>query len=251
MTKAEVYKMVIDMQLQSGQGCSGIVKLGNDPTVAGHLDELIEEGLVKACDTGGSMGHPESRIFYMPTKGYNVWEDEDPNEYSRFKGRNLHLVRLYLDILPEGQEDPDNFTRTVMLQDPEWMKKYSDWLEINKDELEIMKNLDNCYDEPIFEFTQEEKDYIKTRSWYKENKTIKESLKASNGFVSDRNEIISINNKLIKLYTQKGDESEAEKAREDIKNCEQEIFERKRINKWLMSQDGDSQIQDIFEIETV
>ena len=251
ITKAEVYKMVIDMQTKSGQGCSGIVKLGNEPMVGPYLDELIEEGLIKACDTGGSIGHPESNIFYMPTKGYNVWEDEDPNQYSRHKGRNLSLVRLYLDILPEEQQNKFDLTRTVMLRDPEWMKKYTEWLEINKEELEIMVNLDNFYDEPNFELTQEEIDYIQTRGWYKDNKSIKECLKSSNGFISDRNEIISINNKLIGLYGQKNDEAEIKKCEKDIEKSEQEILDRKRINKWLMSQDGDSNIQDLLQQETV
>ncbi len=251
MTKADVYKMVIDMQVKSGQGCSGIVKLGNEPMVGPYLDELIEEGLIKACDTGGSMGHPESRIFYMPTKGYNVWEDEDPNEYSRFKGRNLHLVRLYLDILPEEQGNKFDLTRTVMLRDPEWMKKYTEWLEINKEELEIMVNLDNFYDEPNFEFTQEEIDYIKTRGWYKENKTIKECLKSSNNFISDREEVISINKKLIKLYELKSDAENIENSKKDIEDNEKQIFDRKRINKWLMSQDVDSKIQDLLQEESV
>ena len=77
MTKSELYETIIDGQRRHGQGLSGIVRaLGeNAETIGEYLDELIEEGLIKRCETGGSLGHPESNRFYMPTTGYNVWED--------------------------------------------------------------------------------------------------------------------------------------------------------------------------------
>src|ERR1035437_7876038 len=102
MTKQEFYKEVISVQKKTGQGLSGIVKvMGTDSgKFTQYLDEFIEEGLIKACDTGGSLRHPESNIFYMPSKGYNVWEDDGTDdEYQRHKGRYLTFVRLYLGAL--------------------------------------------------------------------------------------------------------------------------------------------------------
>jgi len=77
MNKAEVYKVIIDTQRKTGQGLSGIVRVMgvNAGSFFNYINELIEEGLVKCCDTGGSLGHPESNKFYVPTKGYNVWGD--------------------------------------------------------------------------------------------------------------------------------------------------------------------------------
>ena len=70
------------------------------------------------------------------------------------------ILRLYLDILPnDGDEGVNKFdmTRTRMLQSPEMMKKYSEWLETNHEELEIMKNLDNFYVAKVIEFSDDEK----------------------------------------------------------------------------------------------
>ncbi len=84
MTKAEVYSGLIDIQKKTGQGLSGIVTVMGETAhlFRKYLDELIEEGLVECYDSGGSLGHPESNRWYMPTKGYNVWKDGIENENS-------------------------------------------------------------------------------------------------------------------------------------------------------------------------
>ena len=83
--------MVIEMTKKTGQGCSGIVKLGNISSIAGHLDALVEEGVIKVCDSGGSMGHPESNKWYMPAKGYNVWEDYGPKDEYKFEHKGYYI----------------------------------------------------------------------------------------------------------------------------------------------------------------
>ena len=136
---------------------------------------LIEEGLMKACDTGGSIGHPESNIFYMPTKGYNVWEDEGTDgQYSRHKGRYLQFVRFYLGALAEehGEGDSDikkwiNPTMMDVIRNVESMKMYSEWLERNEKALEEMINLDDFYKAPKVEFTEEEISWIKSKVYYR------------------------------------------------------------------------------------
>jgi predicted transcriptional regulator len=64
ITKEEFYKKLIDIHKKCGQGLSGIVRVQSSE-IDRYLDELIEEGLVICCDTGGSIGHPESNRFYM------------------------------------------------------------------------------------------------------------------------------------------------------------------------------------------
>ena len=113
ITKSSVYKSLIDVHVASGQGLSGIVKV-HCHEYSIYLDELIEEGMVVVCGTGGSIGHPESNIFYMPTKGYNVWLDEGVDgECSRFSGRYLQFVRLYLGILTDYDEDREDLQKAI------------------------------------------------------------------------------------------------------------------------------------------
>lgn len=265
MTKAEVYKMVIDMQRKSGQGCSGIVKLGNDPSVAGHLDDLVEEGLIKACHTGGSLGHPETNIFYMPTKGYNVWEDDD-GEYSRHKGKYLRFVRFYLGVYDfrvaneTGDEQEDlkrkwlNPTMFDYIRDPDLMKSYAEWLERNKEELEIMINLSDFYPGAGVTFTDQEKEEIKSRSWYEENKKISDCLRDSESRVSNRKEFIRLSKQILELYERKGDsQKEIDTTKVEIEEAEKEILFRKKLHSWFNEQDMNANIQDVFgkEKETV
>jgi hypothetical protein len=253
MTKAEVYKMVIDMQLKHGQGLTGIVKIGNDPTVAGHLDDLVEEGLLEIFESSGTLGHPFSNQFYIPTKGYNVWKDgvENGNSKSVLGSENYFLnnVRFYLDSLEEhdGTESEIvkaiNPSRVMLIRDPHFMEGYAKWLKRNKEELEIMLNLDPIYVGKGIEFTEEEKDFIKSRPWFKENKTVKECLNLSL-------EVISLNNQLIDLYRKRGNsEKEIEEVESKIKKYESEIEFRKKLNRWFNEQDMNVKIQDVFNKE--
>lgn len=255
MTKEEFYKSAIELHKKCGQGVSGIVKLGNEPRIARYLDELIEEGLMKACDTGGSIGHPESNIFYMPTKGYNVWEDEGTDgEYSRHKGRYLQFVRFYLGALGEehGEGDSDikkwiNPTMMDVIRSVDSMKLYAEWLERNEEALEEMINLDDFYKAPKVEFTEEEISWIKSKDWYKENKTIAECFKESEKRKEKDLEIISINKQLIGLYNKSGGyKSELEKAVADISNTESDILKRKKVHNWFDSLDKKTKIQEVI-----
>lgn len=253
MTKEEFYKSSIELHKKCGQGVSGIVKLGNEPRIARYLDELIEEGLMKACDTGGSLGHRESNIFYMPTKGYNVWEDDDGG---RYKGKYLTFVRLYLGCLDdepeEGLDKKDikrfiNPTAMDLLRDSDTMKLYSEWLERNEAELEEMINLDDFYKSPKVEFTEDEISWIKSKDWYKENKTIAQCFKELESRKEKDLEIISINKQLIGLYNKSGGyKSELEKAVDDISNTENDILKRKKVHNWFDSLDKETKIQEVI-----
>lgn len=275
ITKEEVFKTVIEVQKKCGQGLPGIVKvLGGDESTKLHtqyLDELIEEGLIKACNTGGSMGHPESNIFYMPTKGYNVWEDDGidgkaSHHGTGYKGRYLTLVRFYLGNL---KDEPDE-TRTdlynsihpsyqVLAKNVKFMEEYTVWLKRNEKALNEMLNLEEDYwkvskvKKPKvgkkMSFTLAEIKWIKTRSWYKENLTIKKCLVESEAGIKEDDKEIDLCNQIIKL-AKKGIEinSDSNKKKEyKNKIAEQEkdisaIMEsrpiRKKINEWMKLQDN-------------
>jgi hypothetical protein len=149
-----------------------------------YLDEFIEEGLIKACDTGGSLGHPESNIFYMPTKGYNVWEDDGTDdEYQRHKGRYLTFVRLYLGALEktagDGRDDTKKWLDPCMLDligNSEIMQEYTVWLKRNEKSLQEMMDIDDFYQASKVEFSTEELEWITARDWYTENISVSECL---------------------------------------------------------------------------
>jgi len=260
MTKEEFYKEIIRVQRETGQGMSGIVKVmgAEASNFSRWLGEFIEEGLIKACDTGGSIGHPESNIFYMPTKGYNVWEDDGTDgQYSRHKGRYLQFVRLYLgalDKLPkEGRNENHKWLHPSMvdcLQSAETMEEYSKWLTRNEKALEEMVNLDDFYKAAKIEFSEEELTWIKSREWYDKNKTISQCIKDSNNRMSNAIERISINKQLIELYKDPSVSSkyssDLEKSLSEIKKDEKEITTRKKLQSWFESQDKNVNIQEVI-----
>lgn len=141
-TKESIYNELLNVHKQTGQGLSGIVRVmgPNSTTIGELLDELISEGKVKCCETGGSLGHPESNRFYIPTIGYNVWEDEGTDgQYSRHKGRYLHHVRKYLGI----KEESGIFNMNEYFNSENGQKDYNEWLERNKEQLDVMIKIPN------------------------------------------------------------------------------------------------------------
>jgi hypothetical protein len=253
-TKGEVYAELIKIQKSYGQGLSGIVTvLGGDAHLfRQYLDELIEEGLVECHDGGGSLGHPESNRWYMPTKGYNLWKDgiENGNGDTSY----LTHVRFYLgqidhDEEPENRENLAKWlspSAQILIQNSEFMKSYSEWLERNSEELEIMKNLDDFYDEPTVVLTEDDINWVKTKSWYEKNKSISSCLKSSiKGFDTDE-ERLKITKRIIELY--KSDtlkyKDDLKKALKDIEDHDSNILRRKRVNKWMESLDVEKLIQE-------
>ena len=260
ITKSEVYAGLIKVQKNTGQGLSGIVTVigENAQLFRQYLNELIEEGLVECFDDGSSIGHPESARWYMPTKGYNLWKDgiENGNGGRHSDSSFLTYVRFYLGAIdhdeePDGRDNLAKWLRPatqVLTQTPGFIKNYSEWLERNHEELEIMKNLDDFYDEPTPHITEDDINWIKTKSWYEKNNPISSCLELSvKAFDSDE-ENLSINKQLVKLMKQSGDskyDDELKKALREIENYDTNVLRRKRVNKWMESLDGEKTIQDI------
>jgi len=279
ITKEEVYQLVVDVQKKMGQGLSGIVKvLGGEKFSDLHtqyLDELIEEGLVKACDTGGSLGHPESNIFYVPTKGYNVWEDDGTDgKFSRHKGRYLTNVRFYLGILKEEPEEDRTElynaihpSYKVLAKNLEFMEEYAKWLKRNEKELEEMVNLEEDYYKVSkakrpkpgkMPFTAHEIKWIKGRSWYTENQTVKKCLVESENGLKEDEKSIDICDQIIKLAKRgieiNTDETKKKEYRNKIAESEQEKEEiieckpiRRKLNEWLKYQTPSVKIKTLIK----
>lgn len=142
MTKKEFYKAFIETQKKTGQGTSGIIKVAGGDTIAKHLDEMIAEGLCVAMDTGGSLGHPESNIFYLPAKGYNVWKEENSMA-------SLECVRYFLAEDKENYKgDPFIGIDRSSFEDEDGMLHdfYKDWLSRNQADLDDMLSLSEEYE---------------------------------------------------------------------------------------------------------
>lgn len=255
LTKAEVYKTVIDIQKSSGQGLTGIVRVmgENSHYFNMYLDELIEEGLVECYENSSTMGHPESNRWYMPSKGYNLWEDGMKNEGN--ENAYLTYVRFYLGQIDHDEEPDDrenlakwlNPSAQSLIQDPNFIKGYSKWLKRNKEQLDIMTSIDDFYDTPTIEFSTEETEWIKTRSWYEKNKLVSECVSLSNEAIEEEREALKLNKELITLYKKSGADKykeELEKTELEVENFDKSLLRRKKLNKWLENLDKKKSIQE-------
>jgi hypothetical protein len=142
-TKEEFYKDFIKMQKKSGQGTSGILKIKGGAVIEKYLNELIKEKLIIMIDTGGSLGHPESNRFYLPSKGYNVWSESNTMD-------SLECVRYYLAKL-EDPNKPYEGSKFFGITDKNFQEGgnyhefYTEWLERNKEALDEMISLSDVY----------------------------------------------------------------------------------------------------------
>lgn len=255
MTKSELYYNIIKIHKEHGQGLSGLVVAYSDENRQ-YMNELIDEGLIKRCDTGGSLGDPESNMFYTPTKGYNVWEDDGTDgEYIRHKGRYLTFVRLYLGILPEIKKSILDITALECLQNPEVMKNYSDWLNRNEVLLKEMLELSSDYIEENTILTDIEKKWIADRSWYIDNSIVSDCLERSIKYTNDYDKyddrIIEISKELLTLYKTDVDKysDSIKKAEADIEKINKNRLIRKRVNRWLSEQKQTAKIKKVLKIK--
>ena len=263
ITREEVYKNLVTITKETGQGLSGMVKLmgENKMEYSKHLDDLVKEGLVKACHTGGSLGHEESNIFYMPSKGYNVWEDEGVDGYySRHKGRYLTFVRLYLGIVDKNPASPIDPSLTFLLQNPDVMKEYSEWLGRNSEALKEMtemsaqlpkskKTKKSASTNSLF--SEEEILWIKGREWYKENQPAGVCLKRSIEYIEEGTdkEIVKTIKELMPLLKMNPEKyrDKIEEYEKDLLSVDIEMGYRLRFNEFISTQDKNKKIQSLIK----
>ncbi len=235
MTKREIYEGAISIQKKSGQGLSGIVGQASFE-VQELLDELVEEGSLKLVRNRNN--YLPDDIWYFPTTGYCVFEDFSDK-------RTLGFVRMFLG----DTEIFLNFPYTTFIQDPDYMKAYSDWLIKNKEQLDIMINLDEEYKGEDVLFTDKEIEDIKSREWFTDNKSVKDCLQESRNRVKELEEMISLNGRIITLYKQKGNsEKEIEECEKSIEDTKKQIKFRKRLHNYLDSLDQKKPIQEQFTL---
>lgn len=263
ITKEEVYKNLVHITKETGQGLSGIVKVmrEHNSLYSKHLDDLVKEGLVKSCHTGGSLGHEESNIFYMPSNGYNVWEDEGVDGYySHHKGRYLTFVRLYLGIVDKNPDSPIDPSLTSLLQNPEVMKEYSEWLDRNSEALKEMIGLSDSLPKskktkksPTTNslFSEEEISWIKKKSWYEENQPAGVCLKRSLEYIeegTDKEIVKSIKQimPLLKMNPEKY-RDKIEEYEKDLLSVDIEMGYRLKFNDFISTQDKNKKIQSLIK----
>ena len=120
MTRVEFYNAAVSVYEETGQGVPGFSRIHMPD---GIIEGLIKEGLLKSVITRYS--HLPDDETLCITKGYCVEEDINKSDLSA-----LHYLRLYKGIEQElsGVGFPDN---AKLIQDPGFMKGYSEWLTKN------------------------------------------------------------------------------------------------------------------------
>lgn len=240
MTKRELYENAVSIQKKSGQGLSGIVGRMNSD-IQDLLDELVEEGHLRVIHQSYSYLPDDS--WYFPTKGYCVF---DPNEEEK---RALSFVRMFLG---KTEEIFVNLPYTDFIQNPDFMKAYSDWLTKNKEQLDIMINLDETYPGEDVLFSNEEIEDIKSKEWFEQNKSVKECLSESKSKLKDFEEMITLNERIVSLYKQKGNsEKEIVECETSIEDTKKQIKFRKRLHNYLDGLDQNKPIQEQFMLEMI
>lgn len=201
-SKGELYTSIVEMHQRSGQGMSGLIP-AYMPNVSTWMDELIQEGLIKEHDSGGTLGHPMSNRWYYPTQGYSVWDREKPM-------LELSFVRFYLGLVGEEAESIVENSFSDFSRNPERLEMYLEWLKINKSELEVMLSISPFYKS---ELNSEIVDKVKEKGYYKSNRKVSEVMNIVD-------EIISVSNQLIKLYGSNAEyATDLEKAEKDVIDC--------------------------------
>lgn len=242
-SKSDFYKSLIDIHKKCGQGLSGIVRYKSD-LLGRYLDELIEEGLVKCCDTGGSLGHPESNRFYCPTKGYCVWDDYNSTQ-------SLTFIRLYLNILKTESTSPIHPTITDVIRNVDFMEEYTKWLKKNQVSLKEMMELSDIYNDSLDgDLPQKIINYVKTRIWFEKNETVANCIKTLIDGDNDIKKQIHLQKELLNLKkraNQIGENHNIQKDQEDLDEMISQSKMRPQIRTWLEKQNKTELIQKIIK----
>jgi len=228
MTKKELYDAIVNVYLETGQGTSGIIiKMKSQLRIP--MQSLIDDGLIKKVDI--RFNHLPNDDFYCLTDRYCVEEDEDPGA--------LSYIRYYL-----GHNDMGlNVTRSQVEGSSDFMTGYRNWLQKHKEELR------NSFDRKNVEVSdmtlnEEEINFLKSKSWYTENKTIGDCISRNREGESTDRELIGLYNRLISL--EKISSKDSKKNEDELEKVEKNLRIRDKINYFLSSHDEMSNIQDVI-----
>lgn len=194
MTKTEFYNQLASLTKKTGQG----LELNFARMIPGFnqemLDELIEDGLVHMFSHPG--GYLPGEDWICLTGIYNV---ESVNKRDSIQA--YAFMRYYLGIIKEGdqlyplaKETPENIIANSI-------DVYKEFLMKNLEGLEAIKRIktDNQFETTMNDQTV---DFLKSRDWYKDNKSIKDCIKVCEDANHSDEEDISINNQIINLCIQ-------------------------------------------------
>jgi len=238
MNKSEIYTAIVETQKLTGQGTSGIVAevAPNRIEFSRYIDELIDEGLVKACHTGTTIGSAGSNIFYVPTKGYCVWDDKNTP-------MALEFVRFYLGLLHYEPRNKWEMSEKMFVTDPTILNKYLTWLNRNKLDLEVMLSIDPFYE---LKLDESEINWVAQKDWYINNITVEESLEKSAERLVKDTELLRIMSELLGLYKQKNDNDKAREINLEIVEIKKDINIRTKVNSFLETLDKTTKIRETF-----
>lgn len=254
-TKSEFYTKVINIYKETGQGLSGIAFVMGAEAFRTYMNEFIEEGLMICCEDGTTIGHPESARWYMPTKGYNVWLDNDSDD--RLLGKNLRFIRYYLGAIELDNEPAIEREKIqkwltpsaqILAQSPEFITKYSEWLNKHHKALEEMKNLSNIYPGASLKMDDTTKNYVKSYNSYKKNSTVSEIIDdLSNDLNIDR-KILDTTASMVSLMRKAGKSKEKiAESESEIQKYTKEIETIQHAIKFLQEQNPEDKIQNVVK----
>jgi hypothetical protein len=234
-TKEQLLNDLINVTKSSGQGIPQfVIDRGGWQDIA---DELIDEGYVTVHK---HKEHDPALIWYCYNKVYNVEKDT----YG-FNGSMLYysFMRHYLRIDEDESKGvlPSN-SEVVQAN----MDKYKEWLIENLEGLEAIKNLEEVTIGT--ELLDEQKEYLKSRGWYKDNLTIKESLEK----LIDRTQIIEElshnTEKMIKLMGEHSKyDTEKKKYIKELEEYKFQLKARKKLYSIMDGEDSNIKVKEVFK----
>ena len=238
MTKSEFYNSVVKIYTETGQGVPGFFR--GRAVSERDLNSLIEEGLLKSVTI--SFSHlPDDETICL-TKGYCAEE-----EITRRDTTALSYVRYYKG-LEQGLEKIGGPSNQQLSEDTEWLKGYNEWLEKNRVSLE--EKIDLLPESKSSDFLNEkEKQYLISRDWFKNNLTVRESLRDSRKRTDTERQIIETCNELIALTkNSEKHKSSYDNAVDSKEKAEGSVRVRERIEDFLqMSPDLDMKVGDYYK----
>lgn len=237
MNKSELYSKIIEIYKETGQGTSGIILSNGE--VNELINELVEDGLVKIITI--PYNHLPDDKWICLTKGYCVEEDMKSRDTS-----SLSFMRLYVGQPMIIELGSVKFASKDAIKDPEFMSKYSEWLNKNKSKL---KEIDSIKDEVIDSkiiLSEPEREYLKSRGWFQKNLSIKASLIKMKEGDKVIEETIDLNNQIIALLKKTTRTNDLKLHEVELEKINNEVKMRKKISSLMRSKDENSLSQNLI-----
>lgn len=130
------------------------------------------------------------------------------------------------------------------IQNKEFITNYSEWLVKNWDKLQEGKNLQPL-EEEVFKLSDEDLEFVKSKKWFTDNLSIKDTFKSIDKGEETSNEELELRSKLIKLYTPGVNDKEIKEQQLAIDKANKDLLLCKRTRKFLLQFDKSEKIQTV------